>query len=131
MKQIADTASPRFHASPAFAFMDFSPLSASPPLKDSTNLRNAEARGNLKPVLAFVKKVRTDLRGIEEHRKELNWSGALPKTTPLCKTTMVSGREFCAGIEGALVYREVLWLNLEALVRNARILQSLFLLLDI
>src|SRR6267143_1018771 len=104
MKQIADTASPRFHVSPAFAFMDFVPFLLRRLSKiQRMEERNAEARGNLKPVLAFVKKVRTDLRGIEEHRKELNWSGALPKTTPLCKTTMVSGREFCAGIEGALV----------------------------
>jgi hypothetical protein len=45
MKQIADTASPRFHVSPAFAFMDFSPLSASPPLKDSTDRRGTLKRG--------------------------------------------------------------------------------------
>src|SRR5216683_8334642 len=71
MKQIADTASPRFHVSPAFAFMDFSPLSASPPLKESTD--GGEERrsgGNLKPVLAFVKKVRGVASEIEPKKSK-------------------------------------------------------------
>jgi hypothetical protein len=39
--------------------MDFSPLSASPPLSGSTDTgEKAETRENLRPVLAFVKKLR-------------------------------------------------------------------------
>src|SRR5437588_8580529 len=82
MKQIADTASARFHVSPAFAFMEFGPpfyFAAS--LRSTDTERKAEARGNLRPVPAFVKivrgfaaaitrkKVRTDLRGILERRE--------------------------------------------------------------
>src|SRR5258708_4831605 len=44
---------------------------------------------------------------------------------------MVPGKESCTGIEEALVYREVFWLNLAALVRNTSSLQRLFLLLDV
>lgn len=66
-----------------------------------------------------------------EHRKEPNQFGAIVEINHRQKISAVPGLKPCTGTEDALVYREVFWLNLNALVRNAGLLQSPFLLLDV
>jgi len=75
--------------------------------------------------------VGTDLGSIAEHRKEPNQFGAIVEIKQRQKRSAVPGLESCTGIEDALVYRDVYWLNLKSLAGNAGLLQSLFLLLDI
>ena len=76
-------------------------------------------------------KVGTDLKSIVEHRKEVNQVGAIGEIDHRQKTSAVPGLERCTGIEDALVYRKVFRLNLNAVVRNAGLLQRLFLLPDV
>src|SRR5580704_1581560 len=78
-----------------------------------------------------ARKTGTDLKGIVEHRKEPNQSWAIVEINHRQKTSTVFEREPRRGIEDALVYGDVFWLNLKSLAGNTSLLQSLFLLLDI
>ena len=145
MKQIADTASPRFHVSPVFAFMDFNPLSASPPLSGSTDGREKGGNAGKPKTSSRVcqkserrcsrcrtgEKIGTNSRRHCGALKRIQSVWAIVEISHRQKIAAVRGREPCTGTEGALIYREVFWLSLNSLARSAGLLQSPFLLLGV